>query len=53
MMEDNVDKMLKKLKENREEFMKESRKRTREVNKLAREMGYPRGVKQMKEEGVL
>ena len=35
------------------EIKRETNKRVRENNKLARELGYPRGVKQMKEEGAL
>lgn len=49
----DIEKELKKLKENKEEFKRESRKRTREMNKTARELGFPRGIKQMIEEGEI
>jgi len=38
--------------ENVERF-KRIKKMQRENNKLAKELGYPRGVKQMKEEGAI
>ena len=37
----------------RNKLERETNKRVRENNKLARELGYPRGVKQMQEEGAL
>jgi len=44
---------LAKIKKDRVGFMKMARAKNRELNREARELGYPRGIKQMKEEGVL
>ena len=40
-------------KETLSEIKKRTAKRNRENNKMARDLGYPRGVKQMFEEGAL
>ena len=45
-MKNNLDKEI-------EERKKENRRLIRINNKMARELGYARGVKQMKEEGVI
>lgn len=52
-MIETLEETLKRIRKNREKAKKEIAKIRRENNKMARDLSYPRGVKQMKEEGVL